>query len=138
MGQIRKRKPDKSDDEWEINITPMLDIVFIMLIFFIVTTSFVREPGINPQRPFAEVAQTKERANILIAVSNADRVWMNNRPVAIHAIRHLVESARLENPQSSVVIVADQAASTGLVLDLMDHVRAAGVTSIALAAEGVD
>jgi len=135
MRQISRRKPD---EEWEINITPMLDIVFIMLIFFIVTTSFVREPGIDPVRPLAQTAATKERANILIAVSSADQVWMNNRSVALHGIRQLVEAARAENPQSSVVIVADQTASTGLVLDLMDHVRAAGVTSIALAAEGVD
>ncbi|MCY3621657.1 MAG: biopolymer transporter ExbD [Gammaproteobacteria bacterium] len=135
MRQISRRKPD---EEWEINITPMLDIVFIMLIFFIVTTSFVREPGIDPVRPLAQTAATKERANILIAVSSADQVWMNNRSVALHGIRQLVEAARAENPQSSVVIVADQTASTGLVLDLMDNVRAAGVTSIALAAEGVD
>ena len=135
MRQISRRKPD---EEWEINITPMLDIVFIMLIFFIVTTSFVREPGIDPVRPLAQTAATKERANILIAVSSADQVWMNNRSVALHGIRQLVEAARAENPQSSVVIVADQTASTGLVLDLMDNVRAAGVTSIALAAKGVD
>ena len=135
MRQISRRKPD---EEWEINITPMLDIVFIMLIFFIVTTSFVREPGIDPVRPLAQTAATKERANILIAVSSADQVWMNNRSVALHGIRQLVEAARAENPLSSVVIVADQTASTGLVLDLMDNVRAAGVTSIALAAEGVD
>ncbi len=135
MRRIHKRKPD---DEWEVNITPMLDIVFIMLIFFIVTTSFVREPGIDPERPPAQTAATKERANILIAVSHADQVWMNNRPVALLGVRQLVEAARAENPESSVVIVADQAASTGMVLDLMDNVRAAGVMSIALAAEGVD
>ena len=135
MRQISRRKPD---DEWEINITPMLDIVFIMLIFFIVTTSFVREPGIDPERPLAQTAATKERANILIAVSSADQVWINNRSVALHGIRQLVEAARAENPLSSVVIVADQTASTGLVLDLMDNVRAAGVPSIALAAEGID
>ena len=135
MRQITRRKPE---EEWEINITPMLDIVFIMLIFFIVTTSFVREPGIDPVRPLAQTAATKERANILIAVSSADQVWMNNRSVALHGVRQLVEAARAENPLSSVVIVADQTASTGLVLDLMDNVRLAGVTSIALAAEGVD
>ncbi|MXY55979.1 MAG: biopolymer transporter ExbD [Gammaproteobacteria bacterium] len=135
MRQISRRNPD---EEWEINITPMLDIVFIMLIFFIVTTSFVREPGIDPVRPLAQTAATKERANILIAVSSADQVWMNNRSVALHGVRQLLEAARAENPLSSVVIVADQTASTGLVLDLMDNVRAAGVTSISLAAEGVD
>ena len=135
MRRIRRHKPD---EEWEINITPMLDIVFIMLIFFIVTAAFVQEPGIDPDRPFAQTAATKERANILIAVSSADEVWMNNRRVALPSVRHLVEAAKASNPESSVVIVADEAASTGIVLDLMDSVRAAGVTSISVAAEGVD
>jgi len=130
--RIRKRN---RDEEWEVNITPMLDIVFIMLIFFIVTASFVREPGIDPVRPLAQTAATKERGNILIAVSKADQVWMNNRRVALPGVRQLVQSARVENPESSVVIVADQSASTGVVLDLMDDVRAAGVTRIALAAK---
>ena len=135
MPQIRRRKPE---EEGEINITPMLDIVFIMLIFFIVTTSFVKEPGINPMRPFAQTAATKERGNIMIAVSDSDQIWMNKKRVELHGIRQLVEAARAENPESSVIIVADQAASTGMVIDLMDNVRAAGVTSIALAAEGVE
>ena len=135
MPQIRRRK---QEEEGEINITPMLDIVFIMLIFFIVTTSFVKEPGINPQRPFAQTAATRERGNIMIAVSNGDQVWMNKNRVELHGIRPLVEAARVENPESSVIIVADQAASAGMVIDLMDQVRAAGVTSIALAAEEGD
>ena len=135
MPQIRRRKPE---EEGEINITPMLDIVFIMLIFFIVTTSFVKEPGINPSRPFAETAATKERGNIMIAVSRDDQIWMNKNRVELTGVRQLVEAARAENPESSVIIVADEAASTGMVIDLMDQVRVAGVTSIALAAEGVD
>ena len=135
MPQIRRRKPD---EEGEINITPMLDIVFIMLIFFIVTTSFVKEPGINPSRPHAETAATKERGNIMIAVSRDDQIWMNKNRVELTGVRQLVEAARAENPESSVIIVADESASTGMVIDLMDQVRVAGVTSIALAAEGVD
>ena len=133
MPQIRRRKPE---EEGEINITPMLDIVFIMLIFFIVTTSFVKEPGISPARPFAQTAATKERGNIMIAVSRDDQIWMNKNRVELTGVRQLVEAARAENPESSVIIVADQSASTGMVIDLMDQVRVAGVTSIALAAEG--
>jgi len=135
MPQIRRRKPE---EEGEINITPMLDIVFIMLIFFIVTTSFVKEPGINPSRPFAQTAATKELGNIMIAVSRDDHIWMNKNRVELAGVRQLVEVARAENPESSVIIVADESASTGMVIDLMDQVRAAGVTSVALAAEGVD
>ena len=133
MAKIRRRR---QEEEGEINITPMLDIVFIMLIFFIVTTSFVKEPGISPSRPFAQTAATKERGNIMIAVSRDDHIWMNKSRVELTGVRPLVEAARAENPESSVIIVADQAASTGMVIDLMDQVRVAGVTSIALAAEG--
>ena len=135
MRQIRRRKPD---EEWEINITPMLDIVFIMLVFFVVTASFVQQPGIDPIRPLAQTAATKDRGNILIAVSRTDQVWMHNKRVELHGVRQLVEAAKVANPESSVVIVADQAASTGMVLDLMDNVRAAGVTTIAVAAEGTE
>lgn len=134
---MRKFWRRNSEDEWEINITPMLDIVFIMLIFFIVTTVFVQKPGIDPIRPWAQTAETKERGNILIAVSRTDEVWMNNNRITLPGVRHLVEAAKQETPESSVVIIADRTASTGLVLDLMDQVRAAGVTSIALAAEGL-
>ncbi len=133
MPQVRRRKPE---EEGEINITPMLDIVFIMLIFFIVTTSFVKEPGIAVSKPFADTAATKERGNILIAVAPNDHIWMNKKRVELQGIRSLVEAARAENPESSVIIVADEQASTGAVIDLMDQVRSAGITSIALAAEG--
>ena len=126
-----------SEDEWEINVTPMLDIVFIMLIFFIVTTVFVQKPGIEPSRPWAQTAETKERGNILIAVSRTDEVWMNNNRITLPGVRHLVEAAIQETPGSSVVIIADQTASTGIVLDLMDQVRSAGVSNISLAAEGL-
>lgn len=134
---IQRKHRKRSQEEAEINITPMLDIVFIMLIFFIVTTSFVKEPGIDPIRPYAVTAATKERGNIMIAVSHEDHIWMNKNRVELAGVRQLVEAARAENPESSVIIVADESASTGIVIDLMDQVRAAGVTSVALAAEGV-
>ncbi|RKU24263.1 biopolymer transporter ExbD [Candidatus Poribacteria bacterium] len=132
---MRRFWRSKSDEEWEINITPMLDIVFILLIFFIVTTVFVQKPGIEPLRPWAETAVVQERGNILIAVSNTDEIWMNNNRVTLQSIRYLVEAAKLETPESSVVIVADQTASTGMLLDVMDNVRSAGVANISLAAE---
>ena len=135
MAKIRRRK---QEEEGEINITPMLDIVFIMLIFFIVTTSFVKETGIDPRRPYAETAATKERGNIMIAISQTDHIWMNKNRVELQGIRPMVELAIAENPESSVIIVADVEASTGMVIDLMDQVRAAGITSIALAAQGVE
>jgi biopolymer transport protein ExbD len=131
---VAKRHADRQEDT-EINITPMLDIVFIMLIFFIVTTSFIRETGIDPQRPEAVSATAQERGNILIGVSASGQVWMAQRQVELGVVRQLVEQARSESPESSVVIIADERAPTGLVMDLMDQVRLGGVLNISVAAE---
>lgn len=132
---LSRRRHLEEEQEEEINITPMLDIVFILLIFFIVTTSFIKEPGIDPQRPEAETAETRERGNILVAVSSTDTIWMNKRQVELTDVRQLMEAAVAENPESNVIIVADEHASTGAVIDLMDRVRLAGISSVALAAE---
>jgi biopolymer transport protein ExbD len=126
---------DKPVDEMDINITPMLDIVFIMLIFFIVTTSFVRETGINPQRPVAETATDQGHANILIGIDSDGQIWVNRHMVQMKEVRQLVENAVNENPESSAVLIADEEAATGIVLDIMDQVRLGGVANIAVAAE---
>jgi biopolymer transport protein ExbD len=123
------------EDDTEINITPMLDIVFIMLIFFIVTTSFVKEPGISPQRPTAETAAEKARGNVLIAISQTGQIWMDKRSVELNQVRALVESALAENPESSAVIIADEQAASGILIDLMDQIRVGGIANIAIAAE---
>ena len=128
------RRPREEDDT-EINITPMLDIVFIMLIFFIVTTSFVKEPGINPQRPMAETASEKTRGNVLIAISQTGQIWMDKRSVELTQVRTLVENALAENPESSAVIIADQQADSGILIDLMDQIRLGGIVNISIAAE---
>jgi len=129
------RRHATTEEETEINITPMLDIVFIMLIFFIVTTSFIKETGIDPQRPEAITAAKQERGNILIGVSAIGEIWMNKRPVELASVRQMVEQARAESPESTVVIVADEEAETGVVIDLMDQVRLGGITNISVAAE---
>ena len=125
----------REEEETEINITPMLDIVFIMLIFFIVTTSFVKETGIDPNRPEADTAEPAQRGNILIAVAENGQIWMNKRAVELGQVRGMVEASLAENPESSAVIIADQESETGTVIDLMDQVRLGGVYSISLAAE---
>jgi len=129
------RRRRREEEDTEINITPMLDIVFIMLIFFIVTTSFVAEPGIDPQRPQAETAQEKARANILIAISSGGQIWMNKQPIDLADVRIRVESLLAENPESSAVIIADEQAGSGVLIDLMDQIRLGGVGSISIAAE---
>ena len=129
---VRKHATDA--DESEINITPMLDIVFIMLIFFIVTSSFIRPTGIDPQRPEAQTATAQARGNILIAVSDTGQIWMHKRRVELVDIRAMVESARKESPESSAIIIADTKSPSGLLMDLMDQVRLGGVTNISVAA----
>jgi biopolymer transport protein ExbD len=129
------RRHAEKQEETEVNITPMLDIVFIMLIFFIVTTSFIRETGIDPQRPEAVTAAEQERGNILIGVSATGQIWMEQRQVELGAVRQMVEQARSESPESTVVIIADERASTGIVIDLMDQVRLGGVLNISVAAQ---
>ena len=129
-----KRHSEKQDDT-EINITPMLDIVFIMLIFFIVTTSFVKETGIDPSRPMAETAKPKTRGNILIGVTELGDIWFNKQQIELTMLRQRVEEAAAENPERSAVIIADEGAPTGVVIDIMDQVALGGVIDISVAAE---
>lgn len=131
---MARRHSEKQEDT-EINITPMLDIVFIMLIFFIVTTSFVKETGIDPTRPKAETATSKARGNILIGVTELGDIWFNKQQIELTLVRQRVEEATAENPESSAVIIADEGAPTGVVIDIMDQVRLGGVIDISVAAE---
>jgi biopolymer transport protein ExbD len=122
-------------DDVEINITPMLDIVFIMLIFFIVTASFTRDTGVAIDRPRAEQAAELASGSILIGIRPDDRIWMGKRQIELPEVRQMVERARGENPEGGVVIVADEGARIGMVTRVMDQVRLAGVRDVAIAAE---
>ncbi len=123
------------EEESEINITPMLDVVFIMLIFFIVTASFVKEAGIDVNRPDAETAVRQERANILIAISENNEIWIDQRMVDPRALRANIERLHAENPEGSVVIQADKKAITETLIQVMDAARQAGVYNVAIAAQ---
>jgi len=122
-------------EDAEINITPMLDIVFIMLIFFIVTTSFTKETGATIIKPIAEQAIALRNGTILIGIRPNDEVWMAKRQIELREVRQMVERARAENPEGSVVIVADRGARIGTVTQVMDQVRLAGVEGVAISAE---
>jgi len=123
--------------EGEIDITPMLDVVFIMLIFFIVTASFVKESGIEVNRPDASTAQAKPRANILIAINENDEIWINKRRVDESQVRANIERLHAENPQGTVVIQADEEAKTRKLVAVMDAARQAGVYDGSLATEAM-
>ncbi|MCC5797059.1 MAG: biopolymer transporter ExbD [Methylophaga sp.] len=119
----------------EINMTPLIDMVFILLIFFIVTTSFVRETGVDVTRPSAQTATSKERANIMVSIRANDEIWMDGRQIDRRAVRANVERMHAENPEGSVIILADRDAKTGLLIEVMDQARLAGVANVSIAAE---
>ena len=130
-----RRKRVRQEEDADIDITPMLDIVFIMLIFFIVTATFVKESGIDVTRPDAETAVKQNRVAILIAIRDNNEIWINRRQVALASVRANVEKLHAENPQGGAVIQADREAETGVLIEIMDQVRLAGVGAISIAAE---
>jgi biopolymer transport protein ExbD len=121
------------EEEAAIDMTPMLDVVFIMLIFFIVTASFVKESGIDVNRPEASTAVKKDRANILVAISDKGEIWINKRRIDARAVQANIERLRAENPQGTVVIQADKKATTETLIKVMDASRAAGVFDVSIA-----
>ena len=129
-----RRRRDRRDSAPEINLTPMIDMVFILLIFFLVASSFVKEAGIEVNRPVAQTAQTQGRGTIRIALSETGEIWMERRSIDIRAVRANVERMLAESPEASVVVLADETAYTGLLVQVMDQVRLAGVNDIAVAA----
>jgi biopolymer transport protein ExbD len=118
----------------ELNIAPLIDMVFILLIFFLVNTSFVKETGIEVTRPTASTATVQKKAAILIAIDQGNRIYMERREIDLRAVRANVERALAENPEGAVVVVADKASSTGVAIKVMDGCRMAGAKNVSLAA----
>ncbi len=133
-----RRRRSRRAEQSEVNLTPMLDVVFIMLIFFIVTASFVKEAGIELTRPPAATAERQERGNIMVAITANDQIWIDRRPVDPRFVRANIERLHAENPQGSVVIQADKDSKNGLLVQVMDAARLAGIKSVSLAAEVVE
>ena len=122
------------EDEAAIDLTPMLDVVFIMLIFFIVTASFIKEAGIDVNRPDAPTAEKVQDANILIAISSNDEIWIDRRLIDPRAVRANIERLHAENPKGSVVIQADKKSTNEMLVVVMDAARSAGVFNVSIAA----
>jgi biopolymer transport protein ExbD len=133
-----KRSQIEDEDDDAVNLTPMLDVVFIMLIFFIVTASFVKESGIDVNRPNAATAERKEKGNIIVAISEDNQVWIDRRQVDPRALRANIERMHAENPNGAVVIQADEESKNKLLVQVMDAARMAGVKNVSIAAEVVD
>ena len=117
-----------------LNITPLIDMVFILLIFFAVNASFVKEAGVEIERPSARTAETQQKANIMIAVTENGEVWVDRQRVDPRSVRGHVERLHAENPEGAVVILADETSHTGLVIEVLDQARLAGVEQVAVAA----
>lgn len=130
---MRKRRG--GGDEAGIDMTPMLDIVFIMLIFFIVTASFVKEAGVDVSRPQAASAEQKARASILVAITENDEIWMDKRMIDVRQVGANIERMLAENPKGSVVIQADKNSRNGLLVQVMDAAKLAGVEDVSISAE---
>ena len=133
---MRKRNVLAAEEEDnEINLTPMLDVVFIMLIFFIVTASFIKEAGIQVERPDAPTADKQEDAAILIAISANDEIWIDRRETDPRAVRGKIERLHAENPKGSLVIQADEDSTNEMLVIVMQAAKDAGVTNVAIATD---
>ncbi|QCZ94187.1 ExbD/TolR family protein [Salinimonas iocasae] len=130
------RKVRTEEEDAQIDMTPMLDVVFIMLIFFIVTTVFVKEAGIEVNKPDANQASMKKNANIFVAITDDGSVWLDKREVAVDSVRANIERLLTEQPTDYVIIQADVKAKHGTVVKVMDQIKAAGVDRISVAARG--
>jgi biopolymer transport protein ExbD len=124
----------EGDDSHGIDLAPMLDFVLNLLIFFIITTSFVKDTGTKVNQPNADTAEQRESGNILIAVRDDGEIWMDRRSVELREVRGMIERMHVERPQDTVVIVADKASRAGLVAQVMDEVKLGGIRDVALGA----
>lgn len=132
---MRYRHSDQESTSANINLTPLIDMVFILLIFFLVTASFTKESGIEVNRPTAQTSVRQERGNLIIAISNDGSIWIDNQKIDIRTIRAHVEHLHAQNPEGTVIILADKDARTGATVDVLDQVRLAGVANVAIAAK---
>src|SRR5262245_35325912 len=131
---MRSQRHSHGGDEHGIDLAPMLDFVLNLLIFFIITTSFVREPGVTVSKPEAGTAEQAANGNVLIAVRPNGEIWMDRRQVDLREIRPLVERLHLERPEDTVIVIADKAAKAGLLAQVMDEVKLGGIKEVAIGA----
>jgi len=125
---------ERENRDNEVNLTPMLDVVFILLIFFIVTASFIKETGIDVNKPDASTRDFVDSANILVAISESNEIWIDQRLIDPRAVRANIERLRAEYPESTVVIQADERSLNKMLVLVMDAIRQAGIYDISIAA----
>ena len=131
-----RQRLSRKREEAEINITPMLDVVFILLIFFIVTTSFVSEFGVDVDRPTNAPVQEQDQDQIIaVRIDENDQIFVQERLVDVRAVRANIESGLALQPAAAVVVIADRLADAGLLVRVVDQARVAGAEKVSLAAQ---
>ena len=135
MIQVKRRR---TSDALEINMGPLIDLVFLLLIFFLVTTTFVKETGLEVHRPSAKTAERKEKSTILIGISKEGTIYMENRIIDVRSVRANVEKLLAENPESGVIVVANKNSQTGVAVNVIDQCRLAGAKGVSIAAKVED
>ena len=130
---LRSHAPDQEDHG--IDLAPMLDFVLNLLIFFIITTSFVKQTGAIIDKPFAETAEHRESGNLLIAIKPNGEIWMDRKQLDLRELRPAIEKLHIERPDDTIVIIADKMSPAGQVAKVMDEARKAGVKDIAISAQ---
>ncbi|MGI1679658.1 MAG: biopolymer transporter ExbD [Cellvibrionaceae bacterium] len=129
------RKKQRQEEESAIDVTPMLDVVFIMLIFFIVTSVFIKEAGIDVNRPDATTADSKDNVSILVAISPNNEIWIDKRRVDVRAVKSVIERLRAENPEGGVVIQADNEANVKTLTAVADAARELGIYDVSISTD---
>ncbi len=130
---MQSKSHSAESEETGIDLAPMLDFVLNLLIFFIITTSFVKEAGISVTKPEALTAESKDNGNILIAIRPNGDIWMDKRQVDISEIRSAIERLHIERPDDTVVLIADRESQTGVLTKVMDQVKLGGVADVSIA-----
>lgn len=130
---MRGRRHSEQEENHGIDLAPMLDFIMNLLIFFIITTSFVKQTGVKVTREEALTAEYKENGNILVAIRPNGEIWMDRRRVSLPEVRATIERMHAERPEDTVIITADRMAENGVLVKVMDQVRAGGIESVSLA-----
>lgn len=130
-----KHFSEHEGEDHGIDLAPMLDFVLNLLIFFIITTSFIKEAGVTVVKPTATTAENRESGNILVAIRANGEIWMDRKQVDIRDVRAVIEKLHIERPDDTAVIVADQGSRASVLAKVMDEIRAGGITSVSVAAD---
>ncbi len=131
--QSRRHAPESEDTGTDL--APMLDFTTNLLIFFIITTSFIKEAGIEVFKPSALTGENRDSGNLLIAIRENGDIWMDRRQIDLRDVRPQMERLHIERPDDTVVIIADKESDAGMVAKVMDEVRLAGITVMSIAAD---